>query len=112
MLKRVKTDIHPFEPDIAQFFGTGDIASEPQNHCVPVLETLHPPNTDDSVILVMPFLRSYNDPPFESIGDVVNFLRQVFEVSQIHISSSFGGFNLMHRAWLSCISKTSHIGRR
>jgi hypothetical protein len=80
MLKRIDTSVHPHEVEIARFFSSDEIASNPHNHCVPVVEVLLPPGTPEKAILVMPFLRSFDDPPFETLNDVVDFLRQVFEV--------------------------------
>lgn len=35
---------------------------------------------DDRVILVMPLLRWYDDPPFQTIGEAVDLFSQLFEV--------------------------------
>jgi len=77
MLKRIKRDAHPFEIPIAQFFSNEPWSTHPRNHCVPALEVLDVPDDEKSVVLVMPFLRQYNDPRFETVGEAVEFFRQI-----------------------------------
>jgi len=79
MLKQVSLSLHPYETEIAQFFSSQPLASDPRNHCVPVYETLQDPTDNDCLILVMPFLRLYNDPPFGTVGEAVEGFRQIFE---------------------------------
>lgn len=70
--------------------------SDPQNHCVPLLDVLIPPNdnpdTDpESRILVMPLLRPFDSPIFDTFGEAVECIRQLFEVcflSFINIGTS------------------------
>lgn len=81
MLKKVSTIKHPCEVDIATFFSSEPVASEPDNHCIPLYEVLEVPNEKGLVILVMPFLRYHDMPRFKSIGEVMEFFRQIFEVS-------------------------------
>lgn len=55
--------------------------SDPQNHCVPLLEVLIPPDeTPDTRILVMPLLRPFDSPIFDTFGEAVECIRQLFEV--------------------------------
>lgn len=79
MLKMVDTTKYPNEVDIATFFSSKELSNVLDNHCVPILEVLRPPDDDQYVILVMPFLRECMNPAFETIGEVVEFLRQIFE---------------------------------
>jgi len=52
---------------------------DPANHSVPILDTFMDP-TDDSVsYIVMPFLRLSNSPPFETVGEVADFVDQILE---------------------------------
>ncbi|KAH0588535.1 hypothetical protein H2248_004364 [Termitomyces sp. 'cryptogamus'] len=50
----------------------------PENHCVPFLEVLEPPDCE-YVIVVMPYLVRWDIVPFETIGEVIEFFRQIFE---------------------------------
>jgi hypothetical protein len=76
-LKRIKRGDHPYEADIALYFSSRALASQPANHCVPVYEVFA---LDDTTIMVMPLLRLYNDPSFDTIGEAVECFRQLFEV--------------------------------
>ncbi|KAJ3480769.1 hypothetical protein NLI96_g8114 [Meripilus lineatus] len=70
------------ENEIALYFSTEPLASHPRNHCVPIYEVLHVPDPtgdDDEIIIVMPLLRPFYDPRFKSVGEAVEFFRQIFE---------------------------------
>jgi len=79
MLKRTSKALHPHEADIGQFFSTQPLSSDPRNHCIPIYDVLQDPLEEDSQILAMPLLRSYDDPRFQTIGEALEFFRQVFE---------------------------------
>lgn len=79
-LKKVSKSMHPYEVEIACFFSKEPLASHPKNHCVPIFDVLEPPDSPDISILVMPLLRATHDPPCETIGEIVEYLRQIFEV--------------------------------
>ncbi|KAJ6516594.1 hypothetical protein C8R47DRAFT_1172841 [Mycena vitilis] len=49
------------------------------DHCVPILHALYPPDDDNVIILVRPLIRWYDNPRFDTIGEVVEFFRQIFE---------------------------------
>jgi hypothetical protein len=80
-LKRVNKSEHPFEIDIGLFFFSKPFASDPRNHCVPFLEVIPLPEDDNMAIIVMPFLRNFDSPDFDTVGEVVEFVRQMVEVS-------------------------------
>ena len=80
MLKRISMLQHPTEVEITRYFSTEPIASHPRNHSIPLYEILDVPGDDDDVILVLPFLRPYDSPTMESVGEAVEFFRQIFEV--------------------------------
>ncbi|KAL0952417.1 hypothetical protein HGRIS_006691 [Hohenbuehelia grisea] len=79
MLKRYDKSIHPHEADIAQFLSSEQLLSDPGNHCVPIYEVLQVPDSAEELILVMPELRDYGNPEFETLGELVEFFRQIFE---------------------------------
>ena len=79
-LKRIKQGNHPYEAEIALYFSSQALASQPTNHCVPVYEVFMLDGGDDTMIMVMPLLRLYNDPSFDTIGEAVECFRQLFEV--------------------------------
>ncbi|KAJ3507885.1 hypothetical protein NLJ89_g6055 [Agrocybe chaxingu] len=78
-LKKFRKSVHPFEEDISKYLSSEPLASDPRNHCVPILETLYPPGDEDTVILVMPLLRAYDSPRFDTVGEVMDCFRQLFE---------------------------------
>lgn len=77
-IKRVKTDDD--ESRIALYLSDNTFRQDSQNHCVPIIDYFE--DSDDSSIsyLVMPFLSSIDGPPFETVGDVVEFCDQILEV--------------------------------
>ncbi|RDB25455.1 hypothetical protein Hypma_007493 [Hypsizygus marmoreus] len=77
-LKHINVSLHPDEAAIGQLFCSEPLASDPANHCIPILDVLRVPD-DDTVILIMPLLYDNEIPPFETIGEVVEFFRQIFE---------------------------------
>ena len=82
-LKIIKKSVHPFEEEIGRFFSSDDLASDHRNHSVPILEVLQIPDDEDKIILVMPFLREFYNPKFDTIGEVVEFFRQAFEAGRM-----------------------------
>jgi hypothetical protein len=81
MLKLVHKSDHPFEGDIGLFLRSGQLNSDPRNHCVPIYEVLQIPDDENATVIVMPLLRPFDNPKFQTCGEVMDFLRQVFEAS-------------------------------
>ncbi|TBU42946.1 kinase-like domain-containing protein [Dichomitus squalens] len=79
LLKRIHKSIHPYEVGIGQYFSSEALASDPRNHCCPVYDVLHDPADENTAIIVMPLLRRYNDPNFLTVGEALEFFRQIFE---------------------------------
>lgn len=52
-------------------------SEDPRNHCVPLLESFQ---DGSEKFLVMPYLHPIDKPPFETLGDVVDFVSQLLEV--------------------------------
>ncbi|KAG2129474.1 kinase-like domain-containing protein [Suillus clintonianus] len=78
-LKVVNKSVHPHEVEIGQYFMMEHLASDPKNHCIPFLDVLSVPNEEDKQILVMPLLLNFTMPRFDTVGEVVECLRQLFE---------------------------------
>ncbi|TRM61133.1 kinase-like domain-containing protein [Schizophyllum amplum] len=55
------------------------LQEDTRNHIVPILDTILLPDTDEHVLLVMPFLREYYDPPFSCPAQVIHALSQFLE---------------------------------
>lgn len=80
MMKLVEKSLHPYEAEIGTFLSSEPLASDPCNHCVPLFSTLQVPDDEDKLIIIMPLLRVHDDPRFDTIGEAVEFFRQIFEV--------------------------------
>jgi len=79
-LKRVERVWHPFEVDIMRYISSEALVSDPRNRCIPLLDVLEPPDEPTMIILVMPLLREYTSPPFDTVGEIMDCCRQLFEV--------------------------------
>lgn len=79
MLKKVLLEEGPYELRIAQFLSSPEAARDPHNHCVPLLDVIEIPNAGQK-LMVMPFLRPFNNPRFQTFGEFVAFFRQICEV--------------------------------
>jgi hypothetical protein len=79
-LKKINKTRHPYEAELAVFVSSEPLSSDPTNHCIPVCEVLQVPDDDNFVILIMPFLRPFDDPPFDTFGETIECYRQILEV--------------------------------
>lgn len=80
-LKRLPKNNYPYEREIIEYFSTHALALDPRNHCIPIYEVLEVPDNADLIILVMPYMRLWDfKPEFLTIGEVVDFITQIFEV--------------------------------
>jgi serine/threonine protein kinase len=76
-LKIISKQRHPDEISIAAFMSS---LESPRNHCVPILDTIDMEGNEPETIIVMPLLRRFDTPRFDTLGEVVEFFRQIFEV--------------------------------
>ncbi|EIW62637.1 uncharacterized protein TRAVEDRAFT_34025 [Trametes versicolor FP-101664 SS1] len=83
MLKQVKKSLYPEEVALHQYLLSEPLLSDPRNHTVPLLEVLDVPDNEDAVLLVMPMFRACNNPAWTTVGEVVAFLAQIFEVTSL-----------------------------
>lgn len=79
LLKIVEPSVHPYEADISTFVTMEPIVSDPRNHCVQLYEILTVPDEDDKILLVLPLLKAWRDPMFQTVGEGVDFFKQIFE---------------------------------
>ncbi|KAJ7171525.1 hypothetical protein C8R46DRAFT_895444 [Mycena filopes] len=71
------------ESHIATFL---NLIRDPHNHTIPVMDVIHLPDDPTRRILVTPRMSMVDQPPFGTIGEVLEFLQQFFE-----------GVEFMHR---------------
>ncbi|KAF8511923.1 hypothetical protein JB92DRAFT_2931403 [Gautieria morchelliformis] len=83
-LKRIVKYKESDEVGIGKFFSSEPLASDPKNHCVPLLDVLEGPEYEGMVFLVMPILRPFNRPKIWTFGEAVEFFRQVFQHHYAH----------------------------
>ncbi|KAJ3477232.1 hypothetical protein NLI96_g10605 [Meripilus lineatus] len=79
ILKKVSKTYHPDEALIQMYLNFGALATHPHNHCAPLHEVLQSPYDEDTMLLVLPLYRSFDSPPFKTVGEIVEFFRQIFE---------------------------------
>ncbi|KAI0296112.1 kinase-like domain-containing protein [Multifurca ochricompacta] len=78
MLKKILPEEGPYELDISRMFSSPELAQNPRNHCVPLLDIIELPNSGQR-LMVMPFLRPFNKPRFQTFGEFVAFFTQICE---------------------------------
>ena len=82
MLKRVATDVHPYEVEIGRFLSSEVLIADPTNRCVRTLD----------VFLILrkrmsssSYYREYDSPRFATVGEAVACLQQLIEVRRIFV---------------------------
>ena len=86
VLKQIWMEQTPTEAEITRYFSNEDIASDPENHSVPLYDVLQSPIYKVE-FLVLPCLMRINEIKFATIGEVVECFRQIFEVCPISSAS-------------------------
>ncbi|KZV64855.1 hypothetical protein PENSPDRAFT_738046 [Peniophora sp. CONT] len=76
VMKIIEKSAHPYELDIATFLSE---LKDLRNHCVPVLDFFDAFDDVGRTIIVMPLLRRFDDPPFETVWEVSECIGQFFE---------------------------------
>jgi serine/threonine protein kinase len=79
VLKRLNNERSPTEVAISMYLNSPKLQSDPRNHCIPIYQVLHSPIQENYSILVIPLLRSFYNPKFDTVGEIVACLRQLFE---------------------------------
>lgn len=69
------------ESRIATFFSSEELARDPMNHCVPILDIIRDDSEAQNEFLVMPLLRPFDLPPYFTVEEVLDFMKQTLEVS-------------------------------
>ncbi|KAI1795565.1 kinase-like domain-containing protein [Ganoderma leucocontextum] len=90
VLKLVDCERNPYEVDVSQYLSSDPLRSEPRNHCVPILDVFGVPDEPNFTIMVLPLLRACNDPSWQTVGEVLSFIQQIFEglqyLHELHIA--------------------------
>lgn len=73
--------MHKAEILIGETYSDPALQSFPGNHCARILEVIDVPGTEyTQSIIVMPQLRELQNPRFDTIGEIVDCVQQIFEV--------------------------------
>ncbi|KAH9045928.1 kinase-like domain-containing protein [Lactarius deliciosus] len=80
MLKKVLPEEGPHELSITRYFSSPELRDDSRNHCVQLLDVIDTADTKlDKRLMVMPFLRPFNDPHLQTFGEFVAFFMQICE---------------------------------
>lgn len=82
VLKTVDTARFPDEIDTMKFLAEEPLGSDPDNRSVHPIDVLIHPTEENLAILVLPLLRAFHDPGFDTIGEALDFILQFFKVSR------------------------------
>ncbi len=77
-LKRVKASSN--EAQVSRMFSSEAHTRNPLNQCIPLLQVLQVPGSDDEAVLVMKWMRPVKSPRFRTLGEVLQFLRETLQV--------------------------------
>ncbi|KAN0116072.1 Protein kinase-like domain containing protein [Russula decolorans] len=80
-LKTVLPEEGPHELPITQLFSSPELKGDPKNHCVPLLDIVNLSQTgpDGRKLMVLPLLRPFKNPLFQTYGKFVAFFMQISE---------------------------------
>ncbi|GJJ14633.1 hypothetical protein Clacol_008899 [Clathrus columnatus] len=95
-LRAEADDPDPEEVYILNKFSGEHFQIQPNNHCgvlIDIRDILEKnPDGSTDIIMIMPLLRPFNDPPFLTVGEGLDFIRQALDAVQFLHS-----FNIAHR---------------
>ncbi|KAF9481586.1 hypothetical protein BDN70DRAFT_517706 [Pholiota conissans] len=74
--------------DADSYLCSPELATDPSNNCVHIDEILPISGHDECEILVMPFLVLFNFPRFDTLGEIMDFCREVFVAAGLTVSAS------------------------
>ncbi|KAI9450986.1 kinase-like domain-containing protein [Lactarius psammicola] len=80
MLKKVFPEERPHELQISRMFSSGEVATDPHNHCVPLLDVIElSPRSGSQKLMVFPLLRPFSRPRIQTFGEFAAFFTQICE---------------------------------
>lgn len=103
-LKKINKEKYPEEIPNLTFLTQEALLSDERNHTVRPIDVLDDPVESNIAILAMPLLRHFDDPPFDTIGEAVDFITQLLIVSQFPACTGEHCLTmpLTHRVFNSC----------
>ncbi|KAK7034453.1 kinase domain-containing protein [Favolaschia claudopus] len=92
VLKAISVSEHPHEAAISELLSSPPHVEHPRNHAIRLLDVLDDPEDDDVKLLVMPLCVPFYRPVFDTVGEVVDAVRQILEgIQYLH------GIYIAHR---------------
>ncbi|KAJ3512558.1 hypothetical protein NLJ89_g3445 [Agrocybe chaxingu] len=79
VIKKIDEKVFLNEEAVMRHLSSGPLALDPRNHCIPLLDVLRLPDPVNRTFLITPHLRPFTSPEFETVGEVVECIRQLFE---------------------------------
>ncbi|KAI0044701.1 hypothetical protein FA95DRAFT_1561961 [Auriscalpium vulgare] len=79
ILKRPPARAGSEEVETFELLTSEPLAADPRNHTAPLLTVLQVPDEPEKRLLVMPLLRLFDSPKFETFGEAIAFFTQIFE---------------------------------
>ncbi|KAF4622397.1 hypothetical protein D9613_009144 [Agrocybe pediades] len=73
---------NPLEEEILSYLSTEENRKDKRNNCVCLIDVLSPPDVgsyEGVKIFVMPQLRPFTSPPFDTVGEVIACIKQLLE---------------------------------
>lgn len=99
------------EKAIVLRFNCDEMRRDPRNHCVPALDSFEDPLDPRKEIIVMPMLRTFGSPPFDTVQEVLEFTRQMLEVLRCGTLRSYENqLKSLFRVCFSCTKRMWPIG--
>ncbi|KAF6758073.1 kinase-like domain-containing protein [Ephemerocybe angulata] len=99
MLKTVDMTKYISEVPLMEYLNEEPQKPNPTNHTVPLLDVLDPPDEPFRRIIVMPVCRMWDSPDFDTVGEVVDCIKQLIEGVQFlhtnriaHRDLAYGNF--------------------
>ncbi|PIL36001.1 hypothetical protein GSI_01661 [Ganoderma sinense ZZ0214-1] len=90
VLKLVDSERNPHEVEISQYLSSEPLRSDPRNHSVPIFDVFAVPDEPNFTIMVLPLLRACNDPSWQTVGEILSFIQQIFEglqyMHELHVA--------------------------
>lgn len=83
MLKKFLSEEGPHELQISRMLSSEAVATDPRNHCVPLLDVIElSARSGFQTLMVFPLLRPFYRPRIQTFGEFASFFTQICEVRQ------------------------------
>lgn len=83
VLKRVSSSSQ--EEQIQRLLSSADMRTDPRNRTAPLLGVIDLPEPDnENVLLILPYLRLFDSPPFHCRAEVIEAFRQFISVCRCY----------------------------